>query len=257
MKFEDSGFLSNQAKKISEDLYKENSKYFELFEDINKKLNFFLHDTEFKNLKNEQLVALLYFIRVLQSGQSSYLLIKSGLEDEAAIVLRSVFESYIKLLNINEDPDFVNRLIQNDNYFTLQDAKTMRKYFVKGGSKKAKRLNAIIRELRSHNYTEKEMYVSVAEMCKKVKQEPLYRTLYSHTSTIAHGSLKTLDKYVTIENGSLKSIIFGPTSSQIRSNIVALVEMFIVALEVLENFLEMDASEDWIEYHRHFKNKVM
>lgn len=248
MKFEDSGFLSKEAERISDDIYEKNINYFEFYMRVNNKATALLYSIDVKGAESQKLVAFLYLIRVLQSGQASYILLKNGVEDEVATVIRSMFESYLKLRNIIEFPDFWERLGANSEFENLKKAKNMKKFFAPSDSPVSEDLDEIIKMLENNVYTDEQKRISIRDMCKDIKEESLYVTLYNLTSDSAHNSLNALSKYVEIDDGIIKSIIFGPNDEMLKTHFIAMSEMLIVAIKKFSEHCEMDLAEEWNSY---------
>ena len=100
MSVEKQGYLSKELDMISKKIKNKFSPYFTLFE----KLNEFAQDTVFllkvNNQNLQQITLSAIYLRILSAYQSIYLLCEKGLNTEAKIILRALFENVFRFAAI-------------------------------------------------------------------------------------------------------------------------------------------------------------
>ncbi len=253
MSFDVNGFLGDEAIVFSKNICKKHNEFLELCYDINRfaeeSKKEFIPDSE----DDRKTFATCLFIKLLEGIQATIILIKMGLDADAQIVLRGVFETLIHIvLFVKEEDYWKNYLITaeiNELYFLQNANKRTGKHGIWAEIKKlATEKN--IKDLKDRlerkgvdieNLPKK---ITIKKLAKKADLIDMYDIFYSIVSNYAHANLSALERYIGKNKaGKIVQLNHGPCDDHAKMNFPTIAGFTLTALNAMCDLYNLDKND--------------
>ncbi|MFD2045999.1 DUF5677 domain-containing protein [Ornithinibacillus salinisoli] len=214
MSFNFEGYLSEETKILSKDIYHNNKEYFNLVKDYNElchrfKFNIEIHD---KNAQEVSISGL--YILLLNSLASIYELTLRGLTSDAKVVIRSMVEKLIKLKFCSLDYSNAIQYIQQDEIKRLKWMRIIKENKIKGFSEQVTQSISEDDIKIMHDHLKKHKIKALPNLevlSKEVGLEELYSYVYRLFSEEIHANPRTIeDLFEYNEKNDIRTVKWYP-----------------------------------------------
>lgn len=265
MSFDEEGFLSDDIESLAEPIRRKHKDLFQLFCEISrfaeKTKNEFLPQSE----DRQKLISTCLFIKCLEGIQASIVLAKIGLDADAVIVLRGVFETLVHLVLCVEEESYSFKYLNKHEVHRLDLIKKayqkkdrdgvwadIRNHFAKDDIVKLEQ------ELRDKGIeTDIEVYrrkYSISNLAQKAKLSDLYDSFYTVTSDYTHANPLSLERYVSTDSsGKIFQLNHGPCDNYAKTNLISAAEFSLVAMSAMCKLFVVDKEKEIKDFHDRLK----
>lgn len=246
MPFDEKGFLGGQITEISNNIYADKKKYFDVCYDLNQ----FAHRVKFEfvihNANGQEVISASLFIKILNGFQAIYILAKFGLLIEAEILLRSILEALFLLKITCEDSNFIPEYVKTDDaqrlkFMTIAKNNpdpvldSLRDYATK------EKMEELKNKITQENIKE----LQIKELAKRANMCKQYETTWRLLCSPVHSSPRSLQKYVTVDNkGDINSFLWGPITDDIDSVLLTSAEILFGATDLMVKLCKIDKQQE-------------
>lgn len=244
------GFLSKDIEGWKAKHRADNSRLFQLAEELNEFAHATMLKLEVASRDPAEVFAACSYVRVMSSFQSIVILSEIGLINEAKIILRTLAETMFAVVAIAKDRDFSRELINQELLDRKRTNTTIKRHLENGGSlfsevtldEVEKRIKDLQEEIREKGV--KLMYKS--DLAKAAGFEDYYDTLYHILCSSVHINVRDLAKYLSIkEDGTIEAINWGPDVREIGDILFPAIEVMVFVLKALHDLFDLEFSDDW------------
>jgi hypothetical protein len=247
--FEQMGYLGKQIDQLMDPVIEEYQCFFLLAQNINQVSQSSLHNLRVINSEGRSVIAVSLFIKIINGFQSAYLLSLKGLFVEAGIITRSLLESLFLLKILSEDEEFVREYINSDKVnrhrLLTRIAKDETDFFneIKDKINVDERL-----ELEKEIKDEQIKKLEVWKIAKRAGLDAFYKTAYADLSEDVHSSIRSLEKYVGIDDqGQIQNFITGPQSGSAKKVLYTLLATMLHTLNSVNEIFNLELDKWLIE----------
>lgn len=252
MSVDKQGYLSKELDSVTEKNKNKFLPYFSLFE----KLNEFAQDTVFllevnkQNLQQITLAAL--YLRILSSYQTIYLLSEKGLNTEAKIILRALFENVFRFVAIIKHPELAKQYVYQDLY---HQKKTINKLFEDDPSlKKVEKLTQITAENKRKIEEDNIQELGIIEYADKAGLMSYYRIDYTYLCSSAHSNIRDVDKLFVFDTDSkFSSFKWGPNDFEIDFALFGAINCLLIVLQKMNEVFKIIDEKRYLSLHSEFE----
>lgn len=267
MSFEVNGFLGKDVLKKAEQFEQEHRKLFEVCYEINRfaeKSKFDFVPLQESQLIESQLIATVLFVKFLEGSQAATILIRIGLEADASIVLRGVFETLISLILCVEDKAYHSEYVAYHDCSRLKLLKKAKDKAdddvvwatIKQGATK-EYIDALEEKIKESGCEPKELSekMKIKNLAERAGHTPLYESFYSVVSNDAHVRVCTLGRYISVDDKTGQIILdHRPFFDAAKMILTAVAEFTLLALKSMYKLFDKDKNDEIQCLHRKFLN---
>ncbi|MED5016489.1 DUF5677 domain-containing protein [Paenibacillus chibensis] len=193
----------------------------------------------------KQLIAASLLIRIHNGFQSVVILSQSGLETEAKIISRTILESLFVLRAISIDDENVDLFIKTDKAKREKWIKNMIKhketvYLDLKSSINEQEYQDLKEEIKQEGIKD----VDVHEWAEKADLKVYYAYGYKVLNSEVHTDIRTLQKYLEIENDEIIGLDCLPRTMDIRRTLFTACSVMIIALDSIFTIFSIEKSEE-------------
>lgn len=246
MSFDEEGFLGNQIKEISLEIYKQHLPPFEFGIEVNKYTYKTKYILAIDSSNGQQVMAASLFSRIHNGYQTVILLSMLGLESEAKAILRVILESLFVLKAITDNEEEVVNFINTDK---KKQEKLLKSIFEKDKSNMyedlRKTLNKELLEvLRNEVKREGINDIEVYEWAQKAKMGVYYAYAYKTLNSEVHTDVRKLEKYLIIDNDdNIIGVNSLPSDKDIDRTLFTAHSVMIITLNCINDIFELNQGE--------------
>lgn len=193
------------------------------------------------------------FRRTLQSLQATYLLAIAGLRQDAAVALRTSFESFCALRAANEKPKLLKTLLDGDRRLFKARAGEAVDRLKKGTPRDLETIRKLehVRALLEES-GELSPKVHIEQLAREVGLFDAYQTLYRITSDYAHPSLTALREFARRE-GAGWVLTYQPEFGDAELHLVTVAQLLIDAQAEYVRLFGVLLPEGFLELRERFE----
>ena len=196
-----------------------------------------------------QVVTFSLLVRIMDDFQSVVVLCREGLTVQAGVVLRSMLEGSVLLRNLHEHEGFLRKYVGSDFLERLKlvkDAQADTTGALDGVKSEA--LPSIEKELEALIAAEGVKRVTKKQLFEDVGLGPLYQTAYRVLSRDTHVDVRTLVRYVALnDSGDIEATNATPKTEDTEAILVLSVLWLMIALDSTVSPLSLKQFEDEID----------
>ncbi len=268
MPFSKDGFLGKEAWGLASEIRERQKNLFALFYEVNRFTEQTIKEIRVSKSNPQELISACLFTRVLEGLQAAVILIERGLDLDATVILRGVYEALVYLRLSCEGKDFVGKYISKHDIDRLELLKKIRKDDPESKIYKIREytsdesINQIISELEAKIKNEGidiekfKKDFSKRMLAEKAGMEELYKIYYYVTSDSAHTHPRVLERYVaTDEKGNPLQLNHGPCGENARLSLITAVEFLLSAIAYISTLFGLNKDTKIKDFHEELVNK--
>lgn len=252
MSLDKQGYLSKELDTVTKKIKNKFMPYFSLFEKLNK----FAQDAVFlikvNNQNLQQIILAALYLRILNLYQTIYLLSEKGLNTEAKIILRALFENVFRFVAIIKHPELTKQYVYEDYCYQkkalnklFEDDPTLNKLeelIQITAENKRKIEDGNIKELRIREYADKAGLIS------------LYRTAYTFLCNSTHSNIRDVEKLLVFDSDfNLSSFKWGPNDFEIDLALFGAINSILIVLQKLDEVFNVINEKKYLSLHSEFE----
>lgn len=262
MPFDKNGFLGKEAWALASDIRDEQNNLLALFYEVNRFVEQTVKEIRVSKSNAQELISACLFTRVLEGIQATVMLIERGLDLDATIILRGVYEALVYLRLSCEDKDFVSKYILKHDVDRLELLKKIRKDDPESKIYKIREyashesIDQLISKLKAQIKDEGidikkfEKDFSKRMLSEKAGMEELYKSFYYVTSDSAHTHPRILERYVAKDKkGNLLKLNHGPCGDNARLNLITAIEFLLSGIAYISKILGLNNDAKIKDFH--------
>ena len=176
-------------------------------------------------------------------------LAQAGLERDVAVAIRTTFELFVKLKAGCTDPDFTDRLDDDEliHKRKLANANLQNRHIDQEARARIQQHAAKLDvEIKKRNAKP----IKVEQLAQKVGMANEYDTVYRMTSPFVHGTGRVLEDYVYRDpDGSFGGFEIGPSDAETDLYVDTLTEYLLLATDQVAHLFDVDVSSQLKALH--------
>jgi hypothetical protein len=202
-------------------------------------------------------------MRIIEGAQAAIILIERGLDLDATIILRGIFEALIHLILCAKRKDYAGKYLlyfegkRQDLLRTIlreRQGKTPKYLKDWPGERKRiegeiKRIEDLFAEKKINKYRLKKDFL-IKNLSKRAGMLGHYKSFYVVTSDYVHTNANALNRFIEQgEKGDVSRISSGPTDINAKINLVAAAEVTLSTLSAASRLFGIDREGEINGFH--------
>ena len=239
MSIDKKGFLSNDLENWRKRNNKNFEVYFKLFSDFNDFAQKLAFQLKIHNDNSDELFITCLFIRCLSTYQAIFILLETGMINEAKVLLRTLIEILFQIVAICKNKNFSKEYILQDSINRKKLVrKTMKWQEEVKKSKVELDLNKLLQEVELDIKTKSIKEFKTIDYAKKANLLDYYYTAYALLSSTVHANSRDIESHLLFDTeGIVTSFNWGPTDNGMELLLFTGIEtIYIILLNVIEKF---------------------
>lgn len=206
--FETQGYLADDDQGFYDYLYSRFGDYIDLAKELNQLGQELQYRLEVHNEYNPEILGATLYSRFLSAYQAAILISFKGMKNQLYSQLRCMLEPLFPLVALSKDRGFGNELVLSENVEHKKNISKYIRYCERNGlvDDNLEKARSLHRAVETTIKEEKLKKISIYECAVKADLEDMYDTLYSHTSSYLHSSVKSLEESLILDLGQTKII---------------------------------------------------
>lgn len=231
-----SGFLGTEYNEYYKLIYSEYEDYFYLSKRVNELSNYLLEKVDVKREDVRKIIGCLLLIKIIESFQSSVLLLQKGLLDQAKMIIRCMIEAFAIFKRNVEDEEFFKKYINSYEHDRLGLGKSALKYGIGNSNcikSKIEEVNKLIKDediqrLFSSDVINKDVF----EMPYRLFSESIHPTI-----------MNLQENYLDNETSKNLEIICGPKYKGLGGILLINICFLLDTINISNNFFNFESNE--------------
>lgn len=262
MPFNENGFLGEEAWALASDIRGEQENLLALFYEVNRFVEQIIKEICVSKSNAQELISACLFTRVLEGIQAAVILIERGLDLDATVIIRGVYEAIVYLRLSCDDKDFVRKYILKHDIDRLKLLKKIRKDDPEGKFYKIweyeshESIDQLILKLEAQIKDEGidikkiEKDFSKQILAEQAGMKDLYKSFYYVASDSAHTHSRILERYVAKDkNGNPLQLNHVPCGNNSRLNLITAIEFLLSASAYISNLFDLNKDAKIMDFH--------
>ena len=258
MPFDENGFLGADAEEFANQIRERQKTLLALCRDINQLAEKIKFEFNIHSDNGQEVVCACLFVRIIEGAQAATILVERGLDTDAQVVIRGVFEALALLKICSTDEEFCRKYITYSDVIRLSTFEKSRKPGRDGVWKEIasyatdEMIESLEKKIASRGFSRNKIKneFKVKEILNKAQMADMYDSFYAVLCDYVHTNSSSLNKYIEInEDGEMVQFNHGPCEENARVNLSAIGEFLIIAVGVAGNLFDVDRDEELKELH--------
>lgn len=257
MSFDTNGYLSEETKDIRSIIKSNFKSHFEICVQINT-LAHRIRNSIKSNFDNElHIVSICLLQKIIDSFQSSILLLEIGLEADSNILLRSSVETMFILRKLALNPKFIKKYLGSDqlqrkkliNVIKHSNNNLLKKQF------SIEELDRILEEITEDINELNLSKINIEQIAKECDMNEWYQLTYRTLSTDIHSLPRSLERYVVFsDKKEIFQFVFTPKTDRIEAVLIAFSSTLLITLDSIERIFKCGFRKEIDKYLKRIEN---
>lgn len=224
------GFLAAALPELPEKHRQSLSPFCELCERLNRVSHELMSAVRIQVGDPLQLLSACTYLRLLQALQATYIMVRLGLSQDAAVSLRTSFEALVLLRACRLKPELAFSFVSSDDLeqLKLANANIARLEREGSGETLLDELRKGKAELERRVAESGAKKVSTHDLANKTGLGGVYETMWRIVSKYAHISPRALEEFVTVTRDQV-TVNYGPEYREAERHLAAVAEFSLIA----------------------------
>lgn len=261
---EESGFLSTTLNDFKDHLRSSYPKHYDAAIETNtyaQKLQFKIEIMKYHidggvHIDTDHLLSSILYSRTISTYQAFLLLFQRGMQQQARIMLRCIFETLFALVAIQKNKHYSKKLIEADEIDRFKSFKKIIKYKARQSphDELIKEVEALAAASKKIVEGKKLHQITVAENAEKAGLLDWYDTAYSLLSGTVHASVRSLQDALVLDDGNdIVSLKNEPEIDDFEHLSATAIEAVLYAVVAIGEIFGIDVTEFTSKTHAELK----
>jgi hypothetical protein len=244
MSFEETGFIGTNIQPWIKKIHDDHATLFSIADETNKLCQGSLHDINAHNKDPQEVVVACLYIRILSNYQSIYLHCERGMNPEARMILRCMYEAIFILGAVVKDSKLVLTYIKEHEKRRHEFIQKLKRLQDKPDNYDSEKILALETTLQEEiKQIEK---FKTEDWAKKAGLHDIYLGPYTILSGTVHVKISDLEQYTIVdEKGDIRDFKYGPDDTDIDSIFGSAIEFMLLAGRITLTFFKIDKSKQF------------